>query len=67
MAWAVLLVLGGGCAHVTVAPMELHITHDINIRVDQQLEDFFSFEKEMATSRASAGSTGAGAPGTCPR
>ena len=46
---AVLLILG--CTHqVNVAPITIepiHVTMDIRIRVDRQLEDFFDFEKEM--------------------
>ena len=54
LASAMLPLLALACAHVTVAPMKLQITHDINIHVDKQLEDFFSFERESAATRASA-------------
>jgi hypothetical protein len=52
-AMAVLLsLLSAGCAHLQVAPIEvkpIHIIHDINIRVDKQLDDFFAFQEKAAT------------------
>jgi hypothetical protein len=42
-----------GCARVRVDPIEvktIHIVHDINIRVDRQLDDFFAFQEKMAAS-----------------
>ena len=41
------------CATVHVDPIEvkpIHIVHDINIRVDRQLDDFFAFQEKMAAS-----------------
>jgi len=38
------------CAHVKVDPIEIkeiHIVHDVNIHVDQELKDFFAFEDEQ--------------------
>jgi len=38
------------CARVTVDPIKvepIHITMDINIKVDRQLDDFFDFEDEI--------------------
>jgi hypothetical protein len=40
------------CASVKVAPIEvkpIHIVHDINIRVDKQLDEFFAFDQGAAT------------------
>ena len=36
------------CARVTVDPIEvkpIHIVHDINIRVERELDEFFAFER----------------------
>jgi hypothetical protein len=41
------------CATIHVDPIEvkpIHIVHDINIRVDRQLDDFFAFQEKMAAS-----------------
>ncbi len=41
------------CATVHVDPIEvkpIHIVHDINIRVDRQLDEFFAFQEKMAAS-----------------
>ena len=49
-------LLPAGCARVSVDPIEIkpiHIVHDINIRVDRQLDEFFAFQ-ENANGRASA-------------
>lgn len=44
-AWPVLLpVLLAGCVNVKTAPIEvkpIHITVDVNVKVDRALEDFF--------------------------
>ena len=49
----VLVVAAGGCTpHVKVDPIEIkpiHIVHDINIRVDRQLDEFFAFQEQAAT------------------
>jgi hypothetical protein len=40
-----------GCARVRVDPIEvktIHIVHDINIRVDKQLDEFFAFQEQPA-------------------
>ena len=56
------------CAHVHVDPIEvkpIHIVHDINIRVDKQLDDFFAFERAggaSATTQATSQPTTAPAP-----
>jgi hypothetical protein len=48
------------CAHVKVDPIEvkpIHIVHDINIRVDRQLDEFFAFEAQKATTQPAAPAT----------
>ena len=38
-------VVVGGCARVRVDPIQvqtIHIVHDVNIRVDKQLDDYFA-------------------------
>jgi hypothetical protein len=50
---ALALTLLPSCAHVKVDPIEvkpIHIVHDINIRVDRQLDEFFAFQEKMAAS-----------------
>ena len=50
------LVVGAavaGCAHVKVDPIEvktIHIVHDINIKVDKELDEFFAFQEKGATT-----------------
>ena len=42
------------CARVTVDPIEvkpIHIVHDINIRVDRSLDEFFAFEAQKASTQ----------------
>ena len=39
------LLSGAGCAKVQVAPVEIkpiHITVDVNVKIDRALENFFS-------------------------
>ena len=50
LAVAASLPLFAGCAHVKVDPIEvkeIHIVHDVNIRVDKQLDDFFAFQDQQ--------------------
>lgn len=50
---SLVLLLLPSCAHLKVDPIEvkpIHIVHDINIRVDRQLDDFFAFQEKMAAS-----------------
>jgi hypothetical protein len=63
------LIIGpAACSpHVTVEPIEvkpIHIIHDINIRVDKQLDDFFAFQEQGSTTQpattAAARQTAAG-------
>jgi len=70
---AAALVVAGGCTQHTieVKPIKvepIHVTLDVNIRLDEELNDFFDFEDEFekgaptATSPESA-STGTGTEG----
>ena len=54
------LLLMQACARVHVDPIEvkpIHIIHDINIRVDRQLDDFFAFEAQKGAATQPAVST----------
>jgi hypothetical protein len=54
------LILLSACARVTVDPIEvkpIHIVHDINIRVDRQLDEFFAFEAQKATTQPAVPAT----------
>ncbi len=45
---------------VRVDPIEvkpIHIVHDINIRVDRQLDEFFAFQEQAATQPATNATT----------
>lgn len=45
----VLLLLLPSCARVSVDPIEvkpIHITMDVNVRVDRELDNFFAFENK---------------------
>ena len=60
------LLLLPSCARVKVDPIEvkpIHIVHDINIRVDRQLDEFFAFQEKSA---AATQPTTAAAPQTTP-
>lgn len=65
-----LLVVLPSCARVAVEPIEvkpIHITMDVNIRVQKQLDQFFAFEQDQDLLRDPSGAgaksqpTGAGA------
>lgn len=62
-ATAVVGLLPLGCARVSVDPIEvktIHVVHDVNIRVDRQLDDFFAFQEQQqraATQAATAPAT----------
>ena len=49
----VALLYAGGCTpRVRVDPIEvkpIHIVHDINIRLDRQLDEFFAFQEQATT------------------
>ena len=50
---SVALLLLPSCARVKVDPIEvkpIHIVHDINIRVDRQLDDFFAYQEKMGAT-----------------
>ncbi len=45
------VVVGIGCARIEVAPIEvkpIHITMDINLKIDRSLDDFFSYQNKPA-------------------
>ena len=47
------LLLLPSCARVKVDPIEvkpIHIVHDINIRVDRQLDEFFAYQEKMGAT-----------------
>jgi hypothetical protein len=55
-----LLGLGGCTPRVRVDPIEvkpIHIVHDINIRVDRHLDDFFAFQDQPAATQPDAAAT----------
>ncbi len=44
-----------GCIHVTMAPIEVHATVDVNVKVDRALDDFFGdLDKKSTTLMPSA-------------
>lgn len=48
--WVVLVVAAGATGCVQVKPIKvepIHITMDVNIRIDRQLEEFFEFEEKL--------------------
>jgi hypothetical protein len=45
--------LFGGCIHVTLAPVEVHATLDVNVKIDRALDDFFGdIDKKSTTVKA---------------
>jgi hypothetical protein len=57
----------GGCARVAVEPIEvkpIHITMDVNIRVQRELDQFFAFEDKLLTGDTTRPASG---PATQPR
>ena len=40
----------GGCIHVTLAPIEVHATVDVNVKVDKALDDFFGDIDKKSTT-----------------
>ena len=58
---AVLIIGVAGCSpRVRVDPIEvkpIHIVHDINIRVDRQLDEFFAFQEQAAATRPATNAT----------
>jgi hypothetical protein len=62
LAVGLILVIGPvACSpRVRVDPIEvkpIHIVHDINIRVDRQLDEFFAFQEQAATQPATNATT----------
>jgi hypothetical protein len=54
---AVGLSLASSCTRVRVDPIEvktIHIVHDINIKVDRELDEFFAFQERAATQPAAS-------------
>ena len=52
--------VAAGCARVQVDPIEvktIHIVHDVNIKVDRELDDFFAFQERAATQPATTTAT----------
>jgi hypothetical protein len=47
-----MLLLPVGCAKVALegGDKPIHIVHDVNIRVDKSLEDFFAYQKNAPTT-----------------
>lgn len=48
------------CVHVSSDPIEvkpIHITADINLRIDRKLDDFFAFEDKYQPPAATQAST----------
>lgn len=46
-----MLLSAVSCARVDVQPIEvkpIHITVDVNVRIDRELDDFFAFQEEPA-------------------
>lgn len=40
----------GGCIHVSMDPIQVHATLDVNVKVDKALDDFFGdLDKKSAT------------------
>ena len=57
---SVALLLLPSCARVKVDPIEvkpIHIVHDINIRVDRQLDEFFAYQEKMGATTQPATTT----------
>jgi hypothetical protein len=36
-----LLLAGSGCLHIKTDPVDVHLTVDVNVKVDRALDDFF--------------------------
>jgi hypothetical protein len=69
---ATLVLIAAGCVRVNLGTEEgkpIHIVHDVNIRLDKQLDDFFAFEQNAAsqpTSQAVTTTQPATQPATSP-
>jgi hypothetical protein len=49
-------LLLGGCIHVTMNPIEVHATVDVNVKVDRALDDFFGDLDKKSTTLGSPAS-----------
>ena len=45
-------VVAGGCIHVTMDPIQVHATIDVNVKVDKALDDFFGDLDKKSTTVA---------------
>ena len=70
LAIAIILIAGPvGCTRVTVDPIEvkpIHIVHDINLRVDRQLDEFFAFQEQAAAAASALPATATTTNATTP-
>ncbi len=48
----VLLLAGAGCLHVKTDPVEVHMTVDVNVKIDRALDDFFGDLDRKSTTTA---------------
>jgi len=47
---ALVLLPGAGCLHVKTDPVEVHMTVDVNVKIDRALDDFFGdIDRRSAT------------------
>jgi hypothetical protein len=52
---AALLVSGSGCLHIKTDPVDVHMTVDVNVKVDRALDDFFGdLDRRSTTIEAPA-------------
>ena len=68
---AAMALLPVGCARVKVDPIEvktIHIVHDINIKVDRELDEFFAFQERAGVAATAPATTAPAttAPATVP-
>ncbi len=50
----ILPLIASGCVRVNLGTEEgkpIHIVHDVNIRLDKQLDEFFAFEQNAAATQ----------------
>ena len=55
-------LLLGGCIHVSMDPIEVHATLDVNVKVDKALDDFFGDLDKKSTTVATPAPTAAPNP-----
>jgi hypothetical protein len=63
-----LALLPAGCARVTLegGDKPIRIQHDVTLRVDEQLEEFFAYERQMRAERRAAATQPAAPSSTVP-